>query len=148
MATEAEEQRCLQFSGEENDFAYRCEKFEGYTKNLQGQLLGTVTSSDDENYNIGAELVQCLDKGPTMMLKSECKANGPEAWKRLTAHISSSDMPLVIGELARAINVSVIEAKSRAWIISSSLEVTREKISDSLLVSVVLRELPGNHEFF
>ena len=63
MATEAEKRRCLQLSGEEDDFAYWSEKFEGYmhTKKLRGQLLGTDASNDDEKYNIWAELVQCLD---------------------------------------------------------------------------------------
>ena len=90
MATEAEKRRCLQFSGEEDDFAYRSGKFEGYmhTKKLRGQLLGTDTSNDDEQYNIWAQLVQCLDKLSIMMLTSECKGNGPEAWKRLSAQSS------------------------------------------------------------
>ena len=88
MTREAEKRRCLHFSGED-DFAYWSEKFESYmhTKKLRGQLLGTDTSNDDEKYNIWAALVQCLDKRSIKMLKSECKGNGPEAWKRLTAHI-------------------------------------------------------------
>ena len=48
-------------------------------KKLRGQLLGTDASNDDEKYNIWAELVQCLDKRSIMMLRSECKGNGPEA---------------------------------------------------------------------
>ena len=81
MATESEKRRCLQFSGEEDDFAYWSKKFEGNmrTKKLRGQLLGTNKSSDDEKYKIWAELVQCLDKRSIMMLKSECKVNGPQA---------------------------------------------------------------------
>ena len=78
MATEAEKRRCLQFSGEEDDFAYWSEKFEGYMhpKKLRGQLLGTDASNDDEKYNIWAELVQCLDKRSIKMLKSKCKEMG------------------------------------------------------------------------
>ena len=78
MATEAEKRRCLQFSGEEDDFAYRSEKFESYmhTKKLRGQLFGTDASNYDEKYNIWAELVQFLDKRSIMMLKSEAKEMG------------------------------------------------------------------------
>ena len=64
MATEAEKPRCRRFSGEEEEFAYRSEKFEGYmhTRKLRGQLLGTDTSNDDKKYKIWAALVQCWDK--------------------------------------------------------------------------------------
>ena len=95
MATEREKRRCLQFPGEEDDFAYWSEKFEGYmhTKKLRGQLLRTEASNNDEKYYNWAELLQCLDKRSNMMLKSECKGDGPEAWKRLAAHVSSSEAP-------------------------------------------------------
>ena len=101
MATEAEKRRSLQFSGGKDDFAYWSEKFEGYmhTKKVRGKLLGTDASNDDEKYSIWAELVQYLDKRSILMLKSECKRNGPEAWKRLSAHFSSSETPRVMNLL-------------------------------------------------
>ena len=113
MATEAEKRRCLQFSGEEDDFAYWSENFEGYlhTKKLGGQLLGTDTSHDDEKYNIWAELVQCLDKRSILMLKSECKGNGPEARKRLTAHFSNSETPRAMNLLEHLTSLSLKPAK-------------------------------------
>ena len=156
MATEAEKRRCLQFSGEEDDFAYWSEKFEGYmhNKKLRGQLLGTDASNDDEKYNVWAELVQCLDKRSIMMLKSECKGNGPEAWKRLTAHFSSSETPRVMNLLEQLTSLSLKPTEEmtdyliRAETLSSSLEVAGEKISEKLLVSVVLKGLPDSYEYF
>ena len=156
MATEAEKRRYLQFSGEEDDFAYWSEKFEGYmhTKKLRAQLLGTDTSSKDEKYRIWAELVQCLDKRSVMMLKLECKGNGPEAWKRLTALISSSETPRVMNLLDQLMSPSLKPAEEmtdymiRAETLSSSLEVAGEKISGKLLVSVVLKCLPDSYEYF
>ena len=150
MATEAEKRRCLQFSGEEDDFPYWTEKFEGYmhTKKLRGQLLGTDASNDDEKYNIWAQLVQCLDKRSIMMLKSECKGNGPEAWKRLTAHFSSSGTLRVMNLLEQLTSLSLKPTEEmtdyliRAETLSSSLEVAGEKISEKLLVSVVLKGFP------
>ena len=141
---------------EEDDFAYWSEKFEGYmhTKKLRGQLLGTDTSNDDEKYNIWAELVQCLDKRSIMMLKSECKGNGPEAWKRLTAHFSSSQTPRVMNLLGQLTSLSLKPTEEmtdyliRAETLSSSLEVAGEKISEKLLVSVVLKGLPNSYEYF
>ena len=154
MATEAEKRRCLQFSGEEDDFAYWSEKFEGYmhTKKLRGQLLGTDASNDDEKYIIWAELVQCLDKRSIMMLESECKGNGPEAWKRLTAHFSSSETPRVMNLLEQLTSLSLTEEMTdyliRTETLSSSLEVAGEMISEKLLVSVVLKGLPDSYEYF
>ena len=156
MATEAEKRRCLQFSGEEDDFAYWSEKFEGYmhTKKLRGQLLGTDASNDDEKYNVWAELVQCLDKRSIMMLKSECKGNRPEAWKRLTAHFSRSETPRVMNLLEQLTSLSLKPTEEmtdyliRAETLSSSLEVAGEKTSEKLLVSVVLKGLPDSYEYF
>ena len=156
MATKVEKRRCIQFSGEEDDFAYWIEKFEGYmhTKKLRGQLLGTDTSNDDEKYNIWAELVQCLDKRSIMLLKSESKGNVPEAWKRLTAHFSSSETPRVMNLLDQLMSLSLkpIEELTdyliRADTLSSSLEVAGEKISKSLLVSVFLKALHDSYEYF
>ena len=143
MATEAEKRQCLQFSGEEDDFAYWCETFEGYmhTKKLRGQLLGTDASNDDEKYNIGAELAQCLEQRSIMMLKSECKGNGPQAWNRLTAHFSSSETPLVMNLLEQLTALSLkpteemtdyLPDKSRdsfVFIRSSRGEVFRKVVS-------------------
>ena len=160
MATEGEKRRCLQFSGEEDDFAYCSEKFEGYmhTKNLRKQLLGTEASNNDEiqrpKYNIWAELVQCLDKRSIMTLKSECKGDGPEAWKRLAAHFSSSETPRVMNLLEQRTSLSLNPSEEitdyliRAETLSSSLEVAGQKISEKLLVSVVLKGLPDSYEYF
>ena len=155
MATEAEKRRCLQFSGEEDDFPYWSEKFEGYmhTKKLRGQLMGTDASNDDEKYNIWTELVQCLDKRSIMMLKSECTGNGPEAWKRLMAHFSSSETPRLMNLLEKLTSLSLKPTEEmtdyliRAETLSSSL-VAGEKISEKLLVSVVLKGLPDGYEYF
>ena len=125
-----------------------------HTKKLQGQLLGNDASNDDENYNIWAELVQCLDKQSIMMLKSECNGNGPEAWKRLLAHISSSETPRVMNLVEQLSSLSLKPTEGmtdyliRAETLSSSLEVAGEKISEKLLVSVVLKGLPDSYESF
>ena len=130
-----------------DDFAYWSEKFEGYmhTKKLRGQLLGTDTSNDDEKYNFWAEPVQCLDKRSIMILKAECKGNEPEAWKRLTALYSSSETPRVMNmveqltSLLLKLTEDMTDYLIRAETLSSSLEVAGEKISEKLLVSVVLK---------
>ena len=131
-------------------------KFEGYihTKKLRGQLLETDTSKDDEKYITWAELVQSLDKRSIMMLKSECKQNGPEAWKRLTAQFSTSETPHVMKLLEELTSLSLKPTEEmtdyliRAETLSSSLEVAGEKISEKLLVSVVLKCSPDSYEYF
>ena len=125
-----------------------------HTQKLRGQLLGTDASNDDEKYNIWAVLVQCLDKRSIMMLKSECKRNGPEAWKPLTAHFSSSETPRVRNLLEQLTSLSLKPTEEmtdyliRAETLSSSLEVAGEKISEKLLVSGVFNGLPDSYEYF
>ena len=107
-----------------------------HTKKLPRQLLGIETSNDDEKYNIWADIVHCLDKRSIMIVKSECKGNGPEAWKRLTAHLSSSETPRVMKLLEHLTSLSLGPTEEmsdyfiRAETLSSSLEVAGEKISE------------------
>ena len=128
------------FSGEEDNFTYWSEKFEGYMhgKKLRQKLLGDEASDDNDKYNIWAELEQCLDKRSKMMLKSECKGNGPEAWTRLQAHFSSSETPRVMNLLEQLTSLSLKPSGEmtdyliRAETLSSPLEVAGEKISEKL----------------
>ena len=89
-----------------------------------------------------------------MMLKSECQGNGPEAWKRLTAHFSISETPRVLNfpEQLTSLSLKPIEEMTdyliRVETLSSSLEVAGQKISQKLLVSVVLKSLPDSYEYF
>ena len=89
-----------------------------------------------------------------MMLESECKGIGPEAWRRLTAHFSSSEAPRVMNLLEQLTSLSLKPTEEmtdyliRADTLSSSLEVAGEKISENLLVSVVLKCLPDSYEYF
>ena len=98
--------------------------------------------------------MQCLEKRSIMMLKSECKGNGPEAWKWLTAHFSSSETPPVMNLLEQLTSLSLkpteemTDSLIRDENLSSSLEVAGEKISEKLLVSVVLKRLPDSYEYF
>ena len=141
MVTDAENQRCLQFSGEDDDFAYWSEKFQGYMheNKLRQKLLGDEVSNTDEKYNIWAKIEQCLDIRSIMMLKSECKGDGPEAWKQLQAHFSGSETPRVMNLLEQLTSLSLKPSEEmtdnliRAESFSSSLEVAEEKkVSEKL----------------
>ena len=89
-----------------------------------------------------------------MMLKSKCKGKGPEAWKRLTAHFSSSETPHVMNLLEQLTSLSLKPVEEmtdyliRAETLSSSLEVAGEKVSEKLLVFVVLKGVPDSCEYF
>ena len=148
--------RWLQFSGDEGDFPYWSEKFEAFmhTKKLRTKLLGTATSTEEEAYNIWAELVQCLDKRSVMMLKSECKGKGPQAWKVLNAHFSSTETPRLMNLLERFTSLSLksgeqmVDYLIRAEELSQSIEQAGEKVSESLLISIVLKGLPNSFDYF
>ena len=137
----------LQFSGADDDFGYWSEKFEAYmhTKKLREKLIGDVECSNDvEKYSIWAELVQCLDKRSVLMLKADCKGDGAAAWKVLRAHFSSTETPRVMNLLERFTSLSLksgeemVDYLIRAEELSTSLDQAGEKVSNSLLVSVVL----------
>ena len=89
-----------------------------------------------------------------MKLRSECKGNGPEAWKRLTAHFSCSETPRVMNFLEQLTSLSLKPTEEmtdyliRAETLSSSLELAGKKISEKLLVSVFLEGLPDSYEYF
>ena len=104
-----------------------------HNKKLRGQLLGIYTSNIDEKDNIRAVLVQCLGKRSIKMLNPECQGNGPEAWKCLTAHFSSSKTRRVMNSSEQLMSLSLRPSKemsdylTRADILSSSLEVEGEE---------------------
>ena len=124
-----------------------------HTKKLPGQLWGIDTSNDDEKSNNWAALVQCLEKQSIMMFNSLCKRNGPEAWKRLTAHYSSSEKLRVMNSLEQLIPLSLKPSEEmsayliRAETLSRSIEVAGKKFSGES-VSVFLKGLPDNYEYF
>ena len=78
----------------------------------------------------------------------------PETWKRLTAHFSISGMPRVMNLLQQLTSLSLKPSEKltdyliRVETFSSLSELEGEKISEKVLVSVVLRELPDNLEYF
>lgn len=153
---DSEKKRWLQFSGEEDDFAYWKEKFEGYLhgKKLRQMLLEEVDATDAQKYTIWAELIQCLDKRSVMMLRAECKGDGIAAWQQLCAHFSSTETPRIMNlfsqftSLSLKSNEDMMDYLIRAETLSSSLEVAGEKVSEPLLVSVVLKGLPNSYDYF
>ena len=96
----------LVFSGERDDFPVWAEKFEGYIHTcgkegavLRKVLLGETTtgeSIDDQKYTIWAELVQMLDKTSIMLVRRDCKGDGPRAWAMLADHFASQEKPRIM----------------------------------------------------
>jgi hypothetical protein len=147
----------LQFSGKEEDFGYWSEKFEAFMhqKKLRAKLLGIdEAATEDDRYNIWSWLVQCLDKRSVLMLRAECRGNGPMAWNRLKAHFSSTETPRVMNLLSEFTNLhlkpgeEIVDYLIRAEELGTQLEEADEKVSEMLLTSVVLNGLPPAYDYF
>ena len=146
----------LQFSGNEDDWPFWSEKFESYihTNKLRKYLVGDENGTAEQKYDIWAYLIQCLDKRSVMMLKSQCKGDGPAAWKALAAHFSSTETPRVMTLLERFTSLvlkpdeEMVDYLIRAEELSTSLEQAGEKVSENLVISVVLKGLPSSYEYF
>jgi hypothetical protein len=146
----------LQFSGKEDDYVYWSEKFESYihTKKLRPVLVGDRNGTEAEKYDIWAHLIQVLDKRSVMLLRTQCKGDGPAAWKALNAHFYSTETSRVMTLLERFTSLSLkpdeemVDYLIRADELSSALEQAGEKVSEKLVTSVVLKGLPGSYEYF
>ena len=146
----------LVFSGEEEDFAYWSEVFEGYMhrKKLRKELIGEEESTAEQKYDIWAELIQFLDKRSVMMLTSECRGDGPAAWTLLKSRFANDGTPRRMALLQQLTilvlkeNEEMMDYLVRAESLTNSLKTAGEEISDSLLISVVLKGLPKAFDYF
>ena len=133
MATEAEKQKCLQLS---------LKKMILLTGARSLNATRTPKSGEDNCWELthltmkrSKTFVQCLIQRSIMMLKSVCKRNVPEEWKRFTAHFSSSETPLVMNlpEQVSSLSLEPSEGMTdyliRTETLSTSLDDFRKVIS-------------------
>ncbi len=89
-----------------------------------------------------------------MLVRRECKGDGTKAWGLLNDHFASQEKPRVIMLMEHLTSLRMKEGESmsdyliRAEDLSYNLEAAKEKISDSMLVSLVLKGLPDSYEYF
>ena len=102
---------------------------------------------EEEKVLVWCELVQFLDKESLIMLRHDCRNDGPKAWKELNARYKSAAKPRVMTLMTQLTSLKLGPSESmesylsRAREIAYNLDEVKEPVSDSMLTSLVLRVL-------
>ena len=112
------------------------------------------TDFNEKNKDAFAELVQCLDDRSLSLIIREANEDGRKALKVLRSHYLGTGKPRILTlyseltSLKKGINENVTDYVIRAETGASSLKNAGETISDSLLITMVLKGLPSEYNTF
>ena len=149
----------LIFSGEECNYELWEVKLLAY---MRLKKLHEVIDPTDENADVDAgknaeafaELVQFLDDRSLGLIMRDAKDKGREALVILRSHYAGSGKPRIISlytqltSLRKSANENITDYIIRAETASTSLKSAGEKISDGLLIAMVLKGLPTEYKPF
>ena len=88
------------------------------------------------------------------MLTNDHKDDGVAAWKALKSHFSSTETPRLMNLLEKftslrlELDEGMVNYLTRAEYMSTQLDLAGEKVSETLLTSIVLKGLPPAYEYF
>ncbi|GFO13972.1 CCHC-type Zinc finger, nucleic acid binding protein a [Plakobranchus ocellatus] len=149
------------FDGDERKFSLWETKFLGFImrvrnlhsvfKDLSNQDTPVVANKNEEAY---AKLVQVLDDRSLSLIIRDAREDGRKALQILHNHYRPTGKPRVItlyNELTSLIKLkheSITDYIIRAETSAASLRDAGEKVSDSLLISMVLKGLPTDYQPF
>ncbi|GFO16134.1 CCHC-type Zinc finger, nucleic acid binding protein a [Plakobranchus ocellatus] len=148
------------FDGDERKFSLWETKFLGFMrvrnlhsvfKDLSNQDTPVDANKNEEAY---AELVQVLDDRSVSLIIRDARDDGQKALQILRNHYRPTGKPRVITlytELTSLIKLnheSITDYIIRAETSAASLRDAGEKVSDSLLISMVLKGLPTDYQPF
>ena len=108
----------------------------------------------EDNAEVYAELIQCLDDTSMNLIFRDARDNGREALAILRAHYMSTEKPRVIALYTELINLvkgcdeDLTQFILRAETVKAQLVKAGETISDSLLMAMVLKGLPSEFKPF
>ena len=117
-------------------------------------MNGTDAGSIDKKYEIWAYLVQCLDSRSILMVTNDCKGDGSKAWQLLRDHFNSTETPSLLNQLEKFTTLrvdpteSMVDYLTRAQCVSDQLELVGEKVSETMLTSIILMGLPFEFDYF
>ena len=132
-------------------------RFLGYMA-LQGLketiLPSNTTVGSTKNEKAYAELVMLLDEKLLSMIMTDAIDDGRKALEMLRDHYKGIGKPRILTLYNNLCNMKYISDQgltdyiSRAEILASSLKNANETVSDSLLISMVLKGLPVSYNSF
>ena len=156
----------LVFDGDERNYELWETKFLACLrlKKLKSVILRNVVTSPitaeeqdndrEKNETAYAELIQYLDDRSLSLVMRDGKDDGRKSLKILREHYIGSGKPRIIvlyttlTTLQKDMKESIIDYVIRAETASNSLKEAGEVISDSLLISMVLKGLPTDYKSF
>ncbi|XP_033127433.1 uncharacterized protein LOC117125141 [Anneissia japonica] len=150
--------RRILFNGDESQYELWEVKFMGYMW-LQ-KLHGVINPGDgnppdaNKNANAFAELVQRLDDRSLSLVIRDAKYDGRKALKILREHYLGRGKPRIITMYSKLCSLKMERGENttdyviRAETIGVSLKTAREVVSDSLLISMILKGLPDKYNTF
>ena len=147
----------LMFTGDEQDYDIWEVRFLGYMalQGLKETILPSSTTVDStKNERAYAELVMLLDEKSLSMIMTDAIDDGRKALEILRDHYKGTGKPMILTLYNNLCNMKYIpdqgltEYISRAERLASSLKNANETVSDSLLISMVLKGLPVSYNSF
>ena len=151
----------LYFDGDESKYELWEVKFLGYMhlQKLQATILpasegGREEPEADKNSEAFAEIVQCLDDRSLALVFRDAQNDGRKALGILREHYLSAGKPRIIAlyteltSLKKSPDEALTDYMLRAETAAAMLKSAGERISDSLLVAMVLKGLPGEYKPF
>lgn len=148
----------LVFNGDERKYEQWEMKFLGYLRlqKLRDVILTPEGEEVDEDKNAEAyaEMIQFLDDKSLSLVMRDAAEDGRKALKILRSYYASSSTPRVISlyteltSLVKRSNETVTDYIIRAETAAAALRSAEEDVSDSLLIAMVLKGLPGTYQSF
>ena len=127
------------------------QKLHNIVLETNGALQSVEPTADftDKNAEVFATLVQLLDDKSIILIMRDAKNNGWKSLKILRDHYIGRSKPRIISmwceltSLKLGCNENVTDFLLRAETCSSHLQGAGETVSDCLLISMILKRLPG-----
>ena len=148
----------LIFDGDERKYESWEVKFLGYMRlrKLKDTILPSTDAEidADKNAEAFAELIQFLDDKSLSLVMRDAMDDGKKALEILRQHYAGSGKPRIISlyteltSLSKQPDESVTDYVIRAETAAAALNSANEKVSDSLLIAMVLKGLPVSFKPF
>ena len=145
----------LLFDGDDTKYELWEARFLGYLQTLK--LKETIVPSDNEpdeakNEECYAELIQLLDDKSLSLVMRDAAGDGRKALKILRDHYASQGKPRIVAlyteltSLEKGENESVTDYIIRAEKSVTALKNAKEKLSDGLVIAMILKGLPDAYK--